>query len=33
MGRRAAELVVERPTTPVQLVLEPTLLARTSCGE
>ncbi|MGH3374108.1 MAG: LacI family DNA-binding transcriptional regulator [Actinoallomurus sp.] len=33
MGRRAAELVVERPTTPVQLVFEPTLLARTSCGE
>ncbi|GAB2836746.1 LacI family DNA-binding transcriptional regulator [Actinoallomurus bryophytorum] len=33
MGRRAAELVVERPTTPVQLVFEATLLARTSCGE
>jgi LacI family transcriptional regulator len=33
MGRRAAELVVERPNTPVQLVFEPTLLARTSCGE
>lgn len=33
MGRRAAELVVERPTTPVRLVFEPTLLARSSCGE
>jgi LacI family transcriptional regulator len=33
MGRRAAELVVERPVQPVQLVFEPTLLSRTSCGE
>ena len=33
MGQRAAELVVERPATPAQLVFEPTLLARTSCGE
>jgi LacI family transcriptional regulator len=33
MGRRAAELVVERPAAPVELVFEPTLLARTSCGE
>ena len=33
MGRRAAELVVERPSTPVRLVFEPTLVARTSCGE
>jgi LacI family transcriptional regulator len=33
MGRRAAELVVERPASPVELVFEPTLLARTSCGE
>jgi LacI family transcriptional regulator, galactose operon repressor len=33
MGRRAAELVVERPTTPVELVFQPTLLARASCGE
>jgi LacI family transcriptional regulator len=33
MGQRAAELVVERPTTPVRLVFEATLLARTSCGE
>jgi LacI family transcriptional regulator len=33
MGRQAAELVVERPSQPVQLVFEPTLLARSSCGE
>ncbi|MBF9131783.1 LacI family DNA-binding transcriptional regulator [Plantactinospora sp. S1510] len=33
MGRRAAELVVERPGEPVTLVLAPTLVARTSCGE
>jgi LacI family transcriptional regulator len=33
MGRRAAELVVERPDEPVALVFAPTLVARTSCGE
>jgi LacI family transcriptional regulator len=33
MGRRAAELVVERPSEPVSLVFEPALVARTSCGE
>jgi LacI family transcriptional regulator len=33
MGRQAAELVVERPSRPVQLVFEPTLVARSSCGE
>lgn len=33
MGRQAAELVVERPSQPVQLVFEPTLVARSSCGE
>jgi LacI family transcriptional regulator len=33
MGRRAAELVVERPPGPVGLVFEPTLIARGSCGE
>jgi LacI family transcriptional regulator len=33
MGRQAAELVVERPRQPVQLVFEPTLVPRSSCGE
>lgn len=33
MGRKAAELVVDRPTGPVALVFPPTLVARTSCGE
>ncbi|MET8250314.1 LacI family DNA-binding transcriptional regulator [Micromonospora sp. NPDC005197] len=33
MGRRAAELVVERPAESVQVVFEPTLVARHSCGE
>lgn len=33
MGRRAAELVVARPDESVELVFEPALLARTSCGE
>ncbi|MFC6081305.1 LacI family DNA-binding transcriptional regulator [Sphaerisporangium aureirubrum] len=33
MGLRAAELVVDRPRGPVELVFAPTLLARTSCGE
>lgn len=33
MGRQAAELVVERPSEPVQLVFEPSLVARSSCGE
>jgi LacI family transcriptional regulator len=33
MGRRAAELVVERPSDPLNLTFEPTLVARTSCGE
>jgi LacI family transcriptional regulator len=33
MGRQAAQLVVERPSEPVRLVFEPTLVARNSCGE
>jgi LacI family transcriptional regulator len=33
MGRRAAALVVERPSQPVQLVFQPALVARSSCGE
>lgn len=33
MGRRAAELVIEGPAGPVDLVFEPTLIARASCGE
>jgi LacI family transcriptional regulator len=33
MGRRAAELVVDRPREPVRLVFEPALIARDSCGE
>jgi LacI family transcriptional regulator len=33
MGRQAAELVVERPSEPVKLVFEPTLVDRDSCGE
>jgi LacI family transcriptional regulator len=33
MGRQAARLVVERPDESVELVFEPTLIARTSCGE
>lgn len=33
MGRRAAELVVERPGEPARLVFEPSLVARSSCGE
>ena len=33
MGRQAAKLVVERPNESVNLVFEPTLVARTSCGE
>jgi LacI family transcriptional regulator len=33
MGQRAAELIVENPRRPVHLTFEPTLVARTSCGE
>ncbi len=33
MGRHAAGLVVGRPSEPVRLVFEPTLVARGSCGE
>ncbi|BCB76944.1 LacI family DNA-binding transcriptional regulator [Phytohabitans flavus] len=33
MGRRAAELVVDTPSDSVELVFEPALVARTSCGE
>jgi LacI family transcriptional regulator len=33
MGRRATELVVQRPAAPVRLTFEPTLIARGSCGE
>jgi LacI family transcriptional regulator len=33
MGRQAAELVVANPDEPAEVVVEPTLLARTSCGE
>lgn len=33
MGRRAAELVLERPSRSVTLRTEPTLIARSSCGE
>jgi len=33
MGLQAARLVVERPSKAVELIFEPTLLARTSCGE
>jgi len=33
MGLKAATLVVERPVQAVELSFEPTLLARTSCGE
>lgn len=33
MGRQAAQLVVDRPAEPVDLVFEPALVARASCGE
>ncbi len=33
MGLQAARLIVEQPTETTQLIFEPTLLARTSCGE
>jgi LacI family transcriptional regulator len=33
MGQRAAELVVENPGESTTLTFEPTLVARTSCGE
>lgn len=33
MGRRAAELVVAGPGESVQVMFEPTLIARASCGE
>jgi DNA-binding LacI/PurR family transcriptional regulator len=33
MGRRAAELVVERPGGALRLTFQPTLVARESCGE
>ncbi|MGY3518766.1 LacI family DNA-binding transcriptional regulator [Micromonospora sp. PTRAS2] len=33
MGRRAAELVVEAPEDAVEIVFEPALVARRSCGE
>jgi LacI family transcriptional regulator len=33
MGLRAAELVVDHPSAPAELVFEPTLIARDSCGE
>ncbi|MCM3920935.1 LacI family transcriptional regulator [Frankia sp. AiPs1] len=33
MGRRASELVVERPSRAVSVLVEPTLVARSSCGE
>lgn len=33
MGRRAAELIVEHLSEPVRHVFDPTLVARTSCGE
>lgn len=33
MGQRAAELVIDNPGESAQLTFEPTLLARTSCGE
>ncbi|WP_198961929.1 LacI family DNA-binding transcriptional regulator [Pseudonocardia sp. MH-G8] len=33
MGQRAAEFVVENPAQPRTVVFEPTLVARTSCGE
>jgi LacI family transcriptional regulator len=33
MGHQAAELVIESPTQPTHLTFEPTLIARTSCGE
>jgi LacI family transcriptional regulator len=33
MGQKAAELVIENPGRPAQLTFEPTLVARTSCGE
>lgn len=33
MGQQAAQLVVESPTRPAHLTFEPTLVARTSCGE
>ncbi|SDF54377.1 transcriptional regulator, LacI family [Lentzea fradiae] len=32
MGRRAAEIIVEEPGSPVEVVFEPTLIARGSCG-
>ncbi|HUQ60081.1 LacI family DNA-binding transcriptional regulator [Lentzea sp.] len=32
MGRRAAEIIVEEPPSPAQVVFEPTLIARGSCG-
>jgi len=33
MGRSAAELIVEKPEESTQITFEPTLIARTSCGE
>jgi len=33
MGRRAAELIVDPSHEPVELILEPALIARSSCGE
>lgn len=33
MGKRAAELIIERPGRTVQLTFEPQLIARASCGE
>jgi LacI family transcriptional regulator len=33
MGQKAAELVIESPGQPAQVTFQPTLIARTSCGE
>lgn len=33
MGQRAAELIVENPTDSAQLLFEPKLISRSSCGE
>jgi LacI family transcriptional regulator len=33
MGRQAAELILDPPTTPAALIHKPTLIARNSCGE
>jgi LacI family transcriptional regulator len=33
MGRRAAELIVEAPSKPAELIFEPVLVQRRSCGE